>query len=92
MRSSRIRRPQRRQRIRTDSCPFTEGVAPPDVWRSEKPALIETVANRKSEVEFPILPTVRQLIIAAAEIPQLKTMPAAEWKSHVTTLANEIKK
>jgi hexosaminidase len=65
------------------------GVAPPDGWRTEKLALIETVSKTKSELEFPILPTVRRLVIAASEVPKLKTMSPAEWNTHVTTLASD---
>jgi hexosaminidase len=66
---------------------LSEGVAPPDEWRNEKLALIEKIARTKSEVEFPILPTVRLLIVAAGEISQLKTMTPGDWKAHVTALA-----
>lgn len=68
---------------------LSHGVAPHDGWRDEKLSLIEKVFKTKSEVEFPILPTVRQLVIAASEIPQLKTMSPVEWKTHVTMLASD---
>ncbi|HEX8774149.1 MAG TPA: family 20 glycosylhydrolase [Pyrinomonadaceae bacterium] len=68
---------------------LSQGVVPYDGWRDQKLALIEKVSKTKSEVEFPILPTVRQLVIAASEIPQLRTMSPAEWKSHVTALASD---
>ena len=68
---------------------LSAGVAPHDGWRAEKLALIEEVSKTKSELEFPILPTVRRLVIAASEIPQLKSMSPAEWNSHVTTLASD---
>lgn len=65
------------------------GAQPPAEWRAEKLALIARVAATKSEVEFPILPALKQLVIAAAEQPQLKTMSAADWKAHVLALAAE---
>ncbi|HEX8141150.1 MAG TPA: family 20 glycosylhydrolase [Pyrinomonadaceae bacterium] len=68
---------------------LSRGVAPPAEWRDERLALIANTGKVKSEVEFPVLPALKQLIIAAAEIPQLNTMSPADWKSHVTTLANK---
>ncbi|HWT03023.1 MAG TPA: family 20 glycosylhydrolase [Pyrinomonadaceae bacterium] len=67
---------------------LSSGAAPPAEWRTEKLALIERVAATKREVEFPIIPTVRQLVTAAAELPQLNTMTPADWKTHVVGLAN----
>jgi hexosaminidase len=67
---------------------LSQGAAPPAEWRDEKLALIERVSTTKREVEFPILPILRQLVTAAAEIPQLNTMTPADWKAHVTELAN----
>jgi hypothetical protein len=70
---------------------LSKGVAPPGEWRDEKLAMIEKIGKSKSEVEFAILPTMRHLIIAASEVSQLKTMSPAEWRTHVTTLANNKK-
>lgn len=67
---------------------LSSGAAPPPEWRDEKLALTERVAKTRREVEFPILQTLRQLVTAAAEIPQLGAMTPADWKAHVTTLAN----
>jgi hexosaminidase len=66
---------------------LSEGVTPPDQWRDEKLALIDRISKLQSEVEFAILPSVKLLVTAAIELPQLKTMSPAEWKTHVTTLA-----
>lgn len=63
--------------------------APPGEWRTEKLTLIERVARAKTEVEFPVLFALRQLVVAAAELSQLKTTPPAEWKAKVTALAAE---
>jgi hexosaminidase len=70
---------------------LSEGVEPPREWRDEKLALIEKVGKNRSEMEFPILPTVRRLVIAASETAQLKTMSPAEWRKHVTTLTESKK-
>jgi hexosaminidase len=61
-------------------------VEPPREWRDEKLALVERVAKNRSEMEFPILPTVRRLVIAASETAQLNTMSPVEWRTHVKTL------
>jgi hexosaminidase len=63
--------------------------APPPGWREERLALLERVARTPSEVDFPILPALRQLIHAAAEQPQLRTLSAAEWSARVRSLAEE---
>jgi hexosaminidase len=70
---------------------LSEGVTPPDQWRDEKLALIERISKPQSEVEFAILPSIKLLVTAALELPQLNTMSPAEWKAHVTTLASSKK-
>jgi hexosaminidase len=65
---------------------LSENVAPPEQWMDEKLALIDRISKRQSEVEFAILPSVKLLVTAAIELPQLKTMSPAEWKTHVTAL------
>jgi hexosaminidase len=71
---------------------LSEGVAPPNEWREEKLALLDRISKSQSELEFPILPSVRLLVTATIESPQLKTMTPAEWKAHVTALATPVKK
>jgi hypothetical protein len=66
-------------------------VAPPPLWREEKLALLERVAKTPREVDFAILPSLRRLVFAAAELPQLKTLAAADWKANVMRLADEKK-
>ncbi|HZB43852.1 MAG TPA: family 20 glycosylhydrolase [Pyrinomonadaceae bacterium] len=70
---------------------LSDGSTPPVGWREERIALLDRVARAPSEVDFPILPPLRQLIHAAGELPQLKTLPAAEWSARVRALA-EVKK
>jgi hexosaminidase len=65
--------------------------APPLGWREERLALLERVARTPSEVDFPILPALRQLIHAAAEQTQLRNLSAAEWSTRVRALAEEKK-
>ena len=70
---------------------LADGVAPPVGWRDERIALLDKVARTPSELDFPILPPLRQLIHAAGELPQLRSLPAAEWSARVRSLA-EVKK
>jgi hexosaminidase len=71
---------------------LSDGVAPPLGWREERIALLDKVARTPSELDFPILPALRQLIHAAGEMSQLRTMSAAEWSARVRALAEEKKK
>jgi hexosaminidase len=66
---------------------ISRGVAPPAEWRDARLAALEQIAKPKAALEFPIIPSVRQLVVAAAEISRLKQMPPAEWKAQVRTLA-----
>jgi hexosaminidase len=70
---------------------LSHGSAPPVGWREERIALLDKVARTPSELDFPVLLPLRQLIHAAGELPQLKTLPAAEWSARVRALA-EVKK
>ncbi|HZS05305.1 MAG TPA: family 20 glycosylhydrolase [Blastocatellia bacterium] len=68
---------------------LSAGTAPSQEWREAKMAMIAQAAKPKAALEFVILSGVRQLVIAAAEAPQLKTTPQAEWIRRVKTLAGE---
>ncbi len=66
---------------------LTAGVAPPAAWHDEKLIVIARVAKSKAEVEFPMLPSIKQLVIAATEAPQLSSMSPFDWKTRVKTLS-----
>jgi len=68
---------------------LSAGVAPPLLWREEKLALLDRVAKTPREVDFAVLPSLRRLVFAAAELPQLKSLTAADWKANVLRLADE---
>jgi len=70
---------------------LSAGGAPPLGWREERLALLDRVARTPSEVDFPVLPAFRQLVHAAAEQPQLRSLTAAEWSARVRALAAEKK-
>ncbi|MFL6212772.1 MAG: beta-N-acetylhexosaminidase [Blastocatellia bacterium] len=65
---------------------LTTDVAPPDSWRDAKLAMLEQAAKPKAEVEFAIIEPVRKLILLAAEMPGLKSLPQSEWKDRVLTV------
>ncbi|MFP5262839.1 MAG: beta-N-acetylhexosaminidase [Blastocatellia bacterium] len=62
---------------------------PPDGWREAKMAMLEQAAKPKAEVEFAMIGPVRKLIILAAEMPGLKSIPQSQWKDRVLTLTAE---
>jgi hexosaminidase len=66
---------------------ISRGVAPSAEWRDARLAALDRAASPKGGLEFPIIPSVRQLVIAASELHQLKQMTPAEWKTQVKTLA-----
>jgi len=66
---------------------ISRGVAPTPEWRDKRLAALEQVARPKAAVEFPVVPSIRQLVVAAAELPRLSQMSPAEWKSQVKALA-----
>lgn len=68
---------------------LSSGVAPPPEWRDAKMAVLTEFGKPKTALEFPILPAVKQLVTAAAELPQLKGMTSTEWRERVRLLAVE---
>jgi hexosaminidase len=59
------------------------GVAPSAEWRDSRLAALELAAKPKAALEFPIIQSMRELIMAAYELPQLKTMTQAQWRKHI---------
>jgi hexosaminidase len=67
---------------------LAESKAPDGQWGEVRMAILQQAAKPKpSAVEFAILPSVRQLVIAAIELPQLRGQPPLEWQKRVKTLA-----
>ena len=64
-----------------------KGVAPPPEWLAARLAALDAIAKPKAALEFPVVPSVRQLVVAASELPRLGQMGPAEWKTQVKTLA-----
>ena len=71
---------------------LSAGDAAPTEWRDAQLAKLEEAAKPKAGVEFVVILSVRKLVIAAFELPQLKTSTPADWKKRVTMLATPIKR
>jgi len=57
-------------------------------WRDAQLAKLDEAAKPKAALEFVVIISVRKLVIAAAELPQLRTTTPTEWKKRITTLAS----
>nr|MDQ3804929.1 family 20 glycosylhydrolase [Acidobacteriota bacterium] len=66
---------------------ISRGVAPPAEWRDARLAALDAAAKPKAALEFPVVPSVRQLVVAAYELPRLGQMTPAAWREQVKTLA-----
>jgi hexosaminidase len=71
---------------------LSAGAAATTEWRDAELAKLDEAAKPKAALEFVVILSVRKLVIAAAELPQLKTSSPTDWKKRVTTLANPVKK
>ena len=68
---------------------LAESKAPPAGWREAKLTLLsETAKPKPAGVEFAILPSVKQLVVAASELPKLRGESPVEWQRRVKTLAS----
>ena len=68
---------------------ITADVTPPVQWRETKMDRLEKASQPKAEVEFAIIPAVRELVVLAAELANLRQIPQSQWKERVRTLAAE---
>jgi hexosaminidase len=56
-------------------------------WRDAQLAKLDQAAKPKAALEFVVITSVRELVIAAAELSQLRSTTPAEWKKRVATMA-----
>lgn len=63
------------------------GSPPTSEWRDTSLARLEEAAKPYGALEFAVIPTVRKLVMAAAELPQLGKMTQAEWREHIKKLS-----
>jgi hexosaminidase len=68
-----------------------KGIAPTVEWRDSRLAMLERAAQPKAALEFPIIPSLKELVIAAYELPQLKATTQSEWRKRVKELAAQTK-
>ena len=61
---------------------------PTKEWLDSKRAVLDEAAKPKAALEFPVVSSVRSLVVAAGELPELKNMSSSEWKKRVTSIAN----
>jgi hexosaminidase len=59
---------------------LSAGDAATTEWRNAQLAKLDEAAKPKAALEFVVIPSVRKLVIAAAELPQLQSTTPAEWK------------
>jgi hexosaminidase len=56
-------------------------------WRDAQLAKLDEAAKPKAALEFVVITSVRKLVIAAAELSQLRSTTPAEWQKRITTMA-----
>ena len=56
-------------------------------WRDAQLAKLDEAGKPKAALEFVVISSVRRLVIAAAELSELKSMTPTDWKKRVNTLA-----
>jgi hexosaminidase len=71
---------------------ISSGVSPSTEWRDARLSALEQAARPKGALEFSVIPSLRQLVIAASELSLLRQMTPAEWKAQVKTLAKATSK
>ena len=64
---------------------------PPVGWRDAKLAILQETAKPKAALEFPVVRSVKKLVLAADEINGLTTMSTSEWKKRIDELAQPAK-
>lgn len=65
--------------------------APSTEWRQLHLTRLEEAAKPNAALEFAVIPSLRKLVIASAELPQLRSSTAAEWQKQINKLANPAK-
>ena len=59
------------------------GLPPTPEWRTASLLKMDEATKPYGAVEFVVVPSLRKLIIAAAESQRLRTMSATEWNEHI---------
>jgi len=61
--------------------------AAPKEWFEAKQVALDEARKPKAALEFPAIVSIRALVVAAAELEQLKSMTTPEWKKLVMSKA-----
>jgi hexosaminidase len=56
-------------------------------WRDAQLAKLDEAAKPKAALEFAVISSVRELVIAAVELPGLKATTPAEWQKRIKSMA-----
>jgi len=67
---------------------ISSGDGPTMEWRQAQLAKLDEAAKPRAALEFVVMTSVRKLVIAASELPQLRSMTPAEWNKRVTMMAS----
>ena len=67
---------------------LNDGAGPGEQWRDAKLARLQQAAKPKAALEFAVIRTLKELVIAAAELPSLQQLSPADWRARVKALAN----
>ena len=59
-------------------------------WRDAQLAKLDEAAKPSAALEFVVIKSVRKLVIAAAELPQLRATTPAEWQKRITAMASPV--
>jgi hexosaminidase len=62
-------------------------VTPPNGWRAARLAIIQEATKPKAALEFPVVESVKKLVVAADELDGLTNMSTLEWKKRIDELA-----
>ena len=63
------------------------GAAPPPQWSQKALGRLDDAGKPKAELEFPMLPALRTLVVAAAEVAALEPTKTDEWRRRVEEIA-----
>jgi len=61
-------------------------------WRDAQLSKLDEAAKPQAALEFVVITSVRELVVAAAELPTLKSTTAKEWQRQIKILAAPVKK
>jgi hexosaminidase len=60
---------------------------PPADWQTAKLKMLDEIAKPKAALEFAVIPGMRSLVVAAAEMPNLKNLSPTERRERIKKLA-----